>query len=164
MEAMEAIRKRRSVRSFSRKEVPREIVAKIVDAGRLAATAMNLQPWEFVVVTNREGRADIAKLTDYGKFIAEAPACVAVFCRERKYYLEDGSAATENMLLAATALGLGTCWVAGDKKRYAEEVGRRLGVPEGLKLVSLVAVGFPKGAAGTPRKRALEDVLHWGKF
>ena len=101
---------------------------------------MNLQPWQFVVVTDKSMRAKIAHLTDYGKFIAGAPACIAVFCQDTKYYLEDGSAAVENILLAATALGLGSCWVAGDKKPYAEEVANLLGVPRKYKLIALISL------------------------
>jgi nitroreductase len=82
------------------------------------ATAVNIQPWEFVVVTEPAVLRKIAELTDYGKFIAEAPVCVLVLCAERKYYLQDGSATTENILLAARAHGLGSCWVAGDAKHY----------------------------------------------
>jgi nitroreductase len=88
VEAIEALKTRRSVRRFTGQEVPPAVVEDIVDCGRLAATALNLQPWEFVVVTDPETRRRIADLTDYGKFIAEAPVCIAVFCqRDKKYFL-----------------------------------------------------------------------------
>ncbi len=108
-------------------------------------------------------RARIADLTEYGKHIARAPACIAVFCQETKYYLADGSAATQNILLAATAHGVGSCWVGGDKKPFADDIRRLLGMPANYKLVSLVALGYP---AETPRreKRPLADVLHWERF
>lgn len=84
-------------------------------------------------------------------------------CRETKYYLEDGSVGTENILLAACAHGLGSCWVAGDKKRYAAEICRLVGAPSGCRLISLVPNGYP---AETPMKskRPLSDVLHWEKY
>jgi len=75
-------------------------------AARLAPTARNVQPWEFVVVTEASKRRQLAALTDHGKFIAEAPVCVAVLSHETKYYIEDCSAATTSILLAAAALGL----------------------------------------------------------
>jgi nitroreductase len=109
----------------------------------MSPSAVNIQPWEFIVVTDPETRKKIADLTDYGKFIANAPVCIAVFCKDTKYYLEDGSAATMAILLAAWSYGLGTCWVAGDKKHYAEPIRQLLGVPEGYKLVSLIAMGYP---------------------
>ncbi|MCM8768251.1 MAG: nitroreductase family protein [Candidatus Omnitrophica bacterium] len=163
MDALTALKERRSVRVFQKKVVPREVIRDIVDCGRLAATARNIQPWEFVIVTKEETRKKIAAISDYGKFIAQAPVCIALFCQNTKYYLEDGSAATENLLLAATAHGLGSCWVAGDKKPYADEIRRLLEVPEGYRLVSLVAIGVP-GENPQPKKRTLEEVIHWEKW
>jgi nitroreductase len=86
-----------------------------------------------------------------------------ILCRDTKYYLEDGSAATENILLAARAHGLGSCWVAGDKKPYAAEIYRLVGAPPGYKLISLIPIGYP---AESPEKskRPLSDVLHWEKY
>ncbi|MGQ9523984.1 MAG: nitroreductase family protein [Armatimonadota bacterium] len=163
MEALEAIKTRRSIRVYADKPVPRELVEQVVDAGRLAATARNEQPWEFVVVTDAATRKAIADLTTYGKHIAHAPVCIAVFCRDGTYYIEDGSAATQNMLVAANALGLGTCWVAGDKKPYADDIRRLLSVPEGIRLVSLVSLGYP-AETPTREKRPLESVMHWERF
>ncbi len=134
-----------------------------MDCGRLAATAINIQPWQFVAVTDREMLGKIASITDHGKFIADAPCCIAVFCEKGKYYLEDGSAATQNILLAAHAHGLGSCWVAGDKKPYCGEIGRLLGVPESHTLVSLIAIGHAESIP-SPAKKPLSEVLHWEKF
>ncbi|MBS7623678.1 nitroreductase family protein [Candidatus Bathyarchaeota archaeon] len=164
MDALEAIRGRRSVRRFLPTTLSREIVETLVDAARHAPSAMNLQPWEFIAVTDQEMRRRIADVTDYGKFIADAPLCIAVFCRESKYYLEDGSAAVENLLIAATALGLGSCWVAGDKKGYAETVRELLSVPAGYRLIALVPVGYVEGEVRSKQKRELREVLHYERF
>jgi len=163
MDAIEVLKKRRSVRAYTRESVPRKIIEDIVDCGRLAATAINIQPWEFVVVTDADMLRKLAETTDHGKFIADAPVCVVVLSRDTKYYLEDGSAATENILLAARAHGLGSCWVAGDKKAHAPEICRLVGAPKGYKLVSLIPIGYP---AESPEKtkRPLSDVLHWEKY
>ena len=163
MDAIAALQSRRSIRTFRPEPVPREMIEKIIDCARLSPTARNAQPWEFVVVTEEQSRRGIADLTDFGRFIAEAPVCVAVFCRDCKYYIEDGSAATMSILLAAHALGLAACWVAGDKKHYAREVGSLLGAPDDMKLVALIPIGY-SDMAPKPRKRSLEDVLHWEKF
>jgi nitroreductase len=116
-----------------------------------------------VVVTDPEVLRSIANTTDFGGFIADVPACVIVICRETKYYLEDGSAATENILLAARAHGLDSCSVAGDKKPYAAEICRLVGAPPGYRLISLIPIRYP---AETPMKskRPLSDVLHWEKY
>ncbi len=163
MDAIEALKTRRSVRNYKPDQVSRELIAQIVDCGRMAASAINIQPWEFVAVTDPLKRKEIALATDYGPFIADAPVCILVFCRDTKYFLEDGCAATQNMLIAAWALGLGSCWVAGDKKPYAETIRGMAGVPEGFKLISLIALGFPKDVSA-PSKRPLSQVLHWEKF
>lgn len=165
MDALEVLKTRRSVRRFKDVPVEREKIEEIIDCARLAPSAVNLQPWEFVVVTDARKREEIARFTDYGKFIREAPVLIAVFCKDTKYYLEDGCAATENILLAAWALGLGSCWVAGDKKPYAEQVRKALQVPEGYRLVSLIALGYPEAVpSGLSLKRNLKEVLHWEKF
>jgi len=163
MDAIEVLKTRRSVRAYTAEPVPRKIIEDIVDCGRLAATGINIQPWEFVVVTAPEMRRKIAQTAEYGKFIAQAPVCVVVLCRDTEHYLEDGSAATENILLAARAHGLGSCWVAGDKKRYAPDICRLVEAPRGYKLVSLVPIGYP-AETPEPPKRPLAEVLHWEKY
>ena len=164
MEALEAIKTRRSVRSFTAKLVPKEIIEEIIDGARLAPSANNIQPWEFVVVTDQATRERIASVTDYGKFIADAPVCIAVFCKDTKYYLEDGCAATENILIGACALGLSSCWVAGDKKSYAAQVSKVLEVPDSHSLISLLALGYSNVKASAYGKRELNEVVHWEKF
>ncbi len=163
MDAIECLKTRRSVRSYKEEAVDPAIIEDIVDCGRLAATAMNLQPWQFIAVTKRETLQKIASITDYGKFIADAACCIAVFCEKVKYYLEDGSAATQNILLAAHAHGLGSCWVAGDKKPYCGDIARLLNVPDKYTLVSLVAIGKPSAVAMSSKK-PLSEVLHWELF
>ena len=158
MDALEALRGRRSIRSYENNPVKRDLIETIVDAGRLAATGRGVEPWEFLVVTDSGMRTKLAEICDYGKFISQAPVCIVVLCKDTKYYLEDGSAATQNMLVTAHALGLASCWVAGDKKHYADKIIRMLGVPQGF-------IGYPS-ADQPPRKskRPLEEVLHWERF
>ncbi|MBI5183434.1 MAG: nitroreductase family protein [Nitrospinae bacterium] len=164
MDAITAIRTRRSIRSFNNQPVPPDIIETIIDSGRLAPSANNVQPWEFVVITREETRKKIAEITDYGKFIAQSPVCIATFCKDTKYYLEDGCAATENMLISAHALGLAGCWVAGDKKRYCQEIAHLLGVPPHYKLVSLIPLGYSDKTVNAHHKRDLGEVLHWERF
>jgi nitroreductase len=163
VDAIEVLKTRHSVRAYSNQPVPREVLEDVIDCGRLAATAINIQPWEFVVVTDAATRRKLAEITDYGHFIASAPACVVVLCQATKYYLEDGCAATQNILLAARAHGLGACWVAGDKKPYVADICKIVGAPDGLRLVSLIPMGYPAENPEQP-KRPLADVLHWEKY
>jgi len=163
MDAIEALKTRRCVRAYLNKPVPREIIEDLVDCGRLAASAINIQPCEFVVVTDAAVRQQLAGISDYGRFIADAPVCILVLSKDTKYFLEDGSAATQNILLAARAHGLGACWVAGDKKPYAPEICGLLGAPEGYRLVSMVPLGYP-AENPSKAKRPLSDVLHWERY
>ena len=163
MDCIEALKTRRSVRAYTGELVSREVIEDIIDCGRLAATAINIQPWEFVAVTEPAMLRAIAGVAEYGRFIAQAAVCVVVMCKDTKYYLEDGSNASQNILVAARAHGLGSCWVAGDKKPYAERVRKMLGAPEGYKVISLLAIG-PTAEETHAEKRPLSDVLHWEKF
>jgi nitroreductase len=166
MDCFEAIKTRRSVRAFSSKSLTSALLEKLIDAGRFAATARNVQPWEFVVVTDKTVLAALGALAENGRFIRDSAACIAVFCADTKYYLEDGCAATQNIMVAAAAEKIGSCWVAGDKKPYAGAVSKLLSVPDKLKLVSLIAVGYPE----TPEllmgadKRDLKELIHWEKY
>lgn len=163
MDAIECLKTRRSVRSYKPGPIDKSVIEDIVDCARLAATAINIQPWAFVAVTDPATLSKIASITDYGKFIADAPCCIAVFCEKGKYYLEDGCAATQNMLLAARAHGLGSCWVAGDKKTYCDQIRALLGVPDSHTLVSLCAIGQP-ASVPSPGKKSLAQVLHWETY
>jgi len=163
VDAIEAIKNRRSIRKYSNKEISQDILKDIVDCARLAPSANNIQPCEFVVITNKIKLREISEITDYGKFIENAVACIIVACKEAKYYLEDGCAATENILVAAKAYDIGSCWVAGDKKPYAGEILKLLEFPQGYKLVSIIPLGYPNEAP-KPMKRYLNEVLHLEKF
>ncbi|MDD5731082.1 MAG: nitroreductase family protein [Candidatus Omnitrophica bacterium] len=164
METLECISKRVSVREYAQKPVAKDLLEKMVDAGRRAPTARAVEPWEFIVITDKEELSALSRIADHGPFLKDAAGCIAVYCQDTKYYLEDGCAATENILLAAADLGLGACWVAGDKKPYAKEVSGLLGVPEGFKLISLISIGWPLKILNQNKKRRLEGLLHWEKF
>jgi len=116
-----------------------------------------------VAVTEPAMLRAIAEAAEFGRFIAEAAVCVVVLCKDTKYYLEDGCNASQNILVAARAHGLGSCWVAGDKKPYAERIRKMVGAPEGYKVISLLAIG-PTAEETHAEKRPLSDVLHWEKF
>lgn len=166
MEAIETIKIRRSIREYKDNPIPKEALEKIVDAARFAPTARGVEPWEFIIVTKQDTLRKIADMADNGRFICGAGACIAVFCKDTKYYLEDGCAATQNILIAATFLGIASCWVAGDKKPYCREVADLLNVPESFKLVSLIALGYPQKEEDfkVVDKRRLEDIIHWERF
>jgi len=164
MAALTAIAPRHATRSFASEPVPREALEKIADAARRAPSARNGQPWELVVVTDAETRRKLGALADNTAPLGEAGACLAVFCRDSKYFLEDGCAAVENALIAATALGVQSCWIAGDKKPYCGEVASLLGGPASHRLVALLALGRGREPGQPTPKRELREVLHWEKW
>ena len=166
MDAIEVLKKRRSIREFSDRPISKEDLEEIIDTARYAPTARNVQPWEFVVIRDNGMLVKISQLAENGRFISGSKACIAVFCADTKYYLEDGSSVTVNILNAAAALGIGSCWVAGDKKDYSEEVLRLLNAPIGYKLVSLIPLGYPKNhdSFKLVDKKPLKKLIYWENF
>jgi len=161
MDALEAIRQRRSVRSYTGAPIPREDLETIVDAGRLAATGSNKQPWDFIVVTER-GMIDQLKVAS--QWMDKAGAIIAlVMDPSSRWWLEDGSAAVENMLIAATALGYGSCWLEGYTLPREEEFKALLGIPKEKRLLTLAPIGVP-AEWPTKAKKPLAEVLHWEKY
>jgi len=161
MDAIEALRKRRSIRRYTGDPIPKTDLETIVDAGRLAASGSNLQPWDFVVVT---APAMIAELTLAEPWIARAGAVIVVVMDPgSRWWVEDGAAAIENMLLAITALGYGGCWVEGDMLPHEEHFKALLGIPPAKRILTLLPVGVP-AATPAPKKKTLQQVLHWEKY
>jgi len=158
------IKSRRSVRNFKETRVPDEVVRDALECARQAPTAMNLQPWLVGVITDRETLQKIADLADHEKFIGTAPVCFAVFGeRGQKYYLEDCSAFTMQLALGLWSYGVGSCWVAGDKKPYADVVRTLLQVPATHTLVSLLPAGYPAEMA-TPAKKDLGQISFTNRY
>ena len=162
-DAIEVLKSRRSIRNYTQESVPQNIIEEIIGCARLAPTAMNDQPWDFIAVTKRELIEQIPSMLGHAEFVAKSAFVVLVLARETCYAVEDCCAATENMLIAAAAYGLGSCWVAGTKQAYGAVVARAFGAPVDHQLVAIVSFGHP---AEDPKidKRPLADVLHWEKF
>ncbi|MDD1657481.1 MAG: nitroreductase family protein [Methanomicrobiales archaeon] len=147
------IKSRRSVRNFKETRVPDDVVRDALECARQAPTAMNLQPWLVGIITERDTLQKIADLTDQGKFIAKAPILFAIFGeRGQKYYLEDCSAFTMQLVLGLWSYGVGSCWVAGEKKPYCDAVRNLLQVPATHTLVSLLPAGYPAEMAAPLKK------------
>lgn len=163
-EVTRVIKQRRSVREYLPKPIPKEVLEDIIDCGRLAPSANNRQPWLFVVTTEKPIKGEIAQLATYGKFIANAAACISVFCeRDYNHPVEDGSAATQNILIAAKAHGIDSCWVAGYERHYSEAVRKLLKIPEKYMLISLLALGYSNNTV-TRAKKPLDEVIRWETY
>lgn len=158
------IKSRHSVRKFKQDPVADLVINDALECAARAPTAMNVQPWLFGVIRDKKTLSGIADLTDNGKFIRDSPLCFSIFGEKKHpYYLEDCSAATENLIIALQAHGVSSCWVAGDKKPYAEGVRKLLDVPDGYTLVALVAAGNPADITLTEKKK-IKNISFFEKF
>jgi nitroreductase len=141
MDVFEAIHQRKSVRAYEQMPISVEVLSRILEAGRIAPSAGNRQPWHFIVVNDSEKRKELSKGT-FAKFLTEAPT-VIVGCGDseasKRWYPVDVSIAMENMVLAATGEGLGTCWVGSFNE---ESVKKLLEIPDKYRIVSLLAIGY----------------------
>ena len=157
MDLLEAIQKRRSVRSLVKTDVPMADLEKIVDAGRLAPSGMNNQPREFIIITDPEL---IGKLGTVQGFVADASAIIAIVADDKasKYWLEDVSASAENMFLAIAALGYDSCWVEGTLLRKEAEARKILGVPETKRLMILLPIGKAAASGSQASKKPLSEI------
>lgn len=160
MEFSQLVKRRASVRSFRPCEVSREELEQIADAGRRAPTGYNRQPWEFILIRDPEL---IRRLGSVQGCIANAGAVIGVVIdfRASDYWIEDASAAIENMLLCIVDLGYDSLWVEGFLMRKEEETKKMLGVPKALRLLALLPVGIPAETPEQAPKRAVEELIHW---
>jgi len=142
MDVYEAIEKRKSIRNYEPTPVPKEKIEKILEAARLAPSASNLQPRHFIVVTDAEKRKALSGGM-FAKFLRQSPVVIAACGDEKtspKWYAIDVAIAVENMVLAATGEGLGTCWIGSFDESQVKAV---LKIPSNLRVVVLLAVGYP---------------------
>lgn len=169
MEVYEAIRKRRSVRNFKDKQISDEVIGRLLDAFRWAPSAGNRQPWEVIVVDKEEKKSEIAKGAYSQNFIQKA-SHIFVICVNEKigkskygergiqlYALESVGAAIENLMLTATSLGLGSCWVGAFKE---EEVKKIMDCPEEVRPVAIVPLGYPSKEPSPPFRYEINEFSH----
>jgi nitroreductase len=157
MNVLECILERRSIRSYLDREVPDRALDKILEAARWAPSASNRQPWEFVVIRDKETLQKIADLARYGSFISQAPFAVAVVTDpSTKWHIIDGSTAVQNMALAAWEMGIGTCWIGSLEREKASKV---LGIPEERHLLTVLPFGYP-AKTGHSTRTELKSLVH----
>ncbi|MEK6590753.1 MAG: nitroreductase family protein [Nitrospinota bacterium] len=149
MDTFEAILKRRSIRRYTGKGITEEQIKRLLESAMAAPSANNKQPWEFIVVQDKDRKDQLSKVHPYTWMCADAPLVIVV-CSDKGniQWIEDCSAATENMLLAATDMGLGTCWIAARGTRYSGEDDEQkirdiLGIPKTIGVLCMVSFGYP---------------------
>ena len=178
MNFMDLVNKRESVRKYSGKPVPRELIDQCLEAARLAPSACNSQPWSFIVIDDEQTKNEIVKETMGGiygsnKFVMTAPVIIAVITeqstylarmggmfRNVKYNLIDIGIACEHLILQAAELGLGTCWLGWFDEKKLKKV---LGLPKATKVDILISLGYPDENL-SPRKKirkSLDDMRRY---
>lgn len=173
MDLFKAIYGRSSIRSFRSNLVPEEDLMRILECAIQAPSAGNLQPWEFVVVKNGDTKGELADAAYGQDFISEAPIVIVVCANKRTsslrygnrgeslYCIQDTAAATYGLMLAAYALGYGTCWVGAFSE---ERVSQVLNLPEHVRPVAIVPIGVPAEEPFKPGRIPLSRKIHLEKY
>lgn len=166
---MEALLKRRSIRKYQDKEVPEEVIKELLNAAMVAPSAGNEQPWHFIVINKREILDAIPSIHPYSKMLEQAPVAILICGDEslekhKGFWVQDCSAATENLLIAVESKGLGAVWL-GVYPREDREIGLRklLGIPEHITPFALIPVGYPAEKLPPPERYDQSRIRynHW---
>jgi nitroreductase len=169
MTVQEAIQNRYSVRAYQDQPVEEDKLRRVLEAARLAPSAGNRQEWRFVVVREAATRQQLMEAANGQAFIASAPVVIAACAEGEQHvmtcgqlsYPIDVAIALEHIALAATAEGLGTCWIGAFKE---DQVKKILGLPEAVRVVELMPLGYPATQAPEKRRLALEEIVKWEKW
>jgi nitroreductase len=150
---LELIKERRSIRAYIDKPIPEEEIEMILEAGRWAPSASNRQPWNFILIKNKNILKELARVTGYGYFIAEASFAVAIVGKPRvsgNWYIIDTSLVSMNMMIMAWALGIGTCWIGSMNKDKAKQI---LDLGKNDYLLTVLPFGYIQGSIPEPTYR-----------
>lgn len=168
MDVNDAVLSRLTVREYKPDPVPDEVVLKLLEAGRLAPSSQNLQPWHFVVVREGDTIKRIGEIATQGPFIGDAPLAIAVATDDTPRAQLDAGRALQQMELVAWEEGMGTCFVGLRSAEQNNAVKELLGIPEHLVLLTVLPFGYRKsvnmGRMGRRNRKSLSEVAHDGRF
>ena len=164
MQVFDAVSTVLAVRSYQDKPVPPDVVRRIVEAGRLTASASNNQPWHFIVVENRDTLRQLGTLAKTGPYIVQAPLAIVVAIEKSKLALSDGSRAIQSMILTAWSEGVGSNWVGFQGGLV--EINSLLGIPADFDVLAIVPFGYPAQDRhqGKKKRKPLSQVAHRERF
>lgn len=164
MDTFEAIRTLLAVRRYRDRPIPEAVVRKILEAGRLTGSAMNLQPWHFIVIRDRETLRRLGASARSGPYTADAPLAIVVAVERTGYAVSDASRAIQSMLLVAWSEGVGSNWVGF--VGGLETVKSTLGIPAALDVLAILPFGYPVEAIGQGKKnrKPLGAVAHSERY
>jgi len=162
--SIDAISSRRSIRRYENKEIPKDVLDKILEAGRQSPSAANKQPYRFVIVTNAEIKKELPGLVS--RFLKNAPV-VIVGCANPKALITgkwatiDTAIALENMVIAAWSLGIGSCWIGVFNEQKAK---KSLKIPQDWKIVALITLGYPAETPEPRKKKSKTELFSQNQF
>ncbi|MCJ7424079.1 nitroreductase family protein [Candidatus Bathyarchaeota archaeon] len=164
MSLVDVVLSRRSIRRYEPKEIPSDVLDKILEAGRQAPSAANKQPWHFIVLTDSGIKKELSKGM-FNRFIKDTPITV-VGCAHKdltagKWSIVSTTIALQNMVVVAWAMGIGSCWV-GDFSE--EKVKKLLSIPENWNVVALVSFGYPAEKPQPRKKKTIKEIASFNKF
>ena len=164
MEVFDAVSTMLAVRTYRDSPVPEAVVRRIVEAGRLTASASNLQPWHFIVVQDPDTLRQLGALAPSGPYVAQAPLAIVVAVDKTRFAVSDASRAIHSMLLTAWADGVGSNWVGFSGT--LEGVKSLLNIPAELDVLAILPFGYPAEAAGRGKKKrkSLAEVAHRERY
>jgi len=173
MNVFEAIKERRSIRSFKEQDVKEKDIEMLIEAAMWAPSAGNIQPWEFIIVRRHDLKEELAEAAFGQAFVEAAPIVIVVCANENRsfqgysvrgktlYCIQDTAAAIQNIHLTAHSLGLGTCWIGAFSE---EETAKILKVPNGVRPVAVVPVGYPAESPAPRNRRPISQIVHYETF
>jgi nitroreductase len=168
MDVSKAIRNRYSCRQYQDKPLEQDKLAAVLEAARQAPSAKNLQDWRLVIVTDKQTKQKLAVAANNQTFLEEAGAII-VACTVSDHVMRCGQAvgpidvaiALEHICLQATELGLATCWIGSF---YADKVKAIVGIPEGVTVIELMALGYPADAPKEHRREPIDHIASFEKW
>jgi nitroreductase len=167
---LKEILKRKSVRSYLDRPVEDEKLNEVLEAGRLAPSASNIQPWKFIVVKDKETRDKLAIACKNQKFVEEAPIVIAACIISKGYDMGkwydsavlDIGIALDHMTLQAAHLDLGTCWIGAF---FEDKIKKILEIPDNIRVAALLTLGYPKDPTSVKKNRKpIEEIVSFEKY
>ena len=163
MEVFEAVRRVLAIRGYKETPIPPDVTRRIVEAGRLSGSAMNGQPWHFIVVDDPEVLRQLGSVARTGPYVAQAPLAIVVAIQKTKFAVADASRAIQSMILTGWSEGVGSNWVGF---MGLDDVKPILGIPDNLEVLAIIPFGYPPRDVGKGNKnrKPLSEVAHHGRF
>ncbi len=173
METLECIKTRRSIRSYRSDPVSNDAIKKILEAAIHAPSSGNVQDWEFVIVTDPDIKKNLYEASYNQEFVLQAPMIIVVCSDLRRvenaygmrgvelYSIQNTAAAIQNLMLAAWDLGIGSCWIGAFNESKVKNI---LGLPEYVRPMALITLGYPAETPQKPNRWNLERFIHWERW